>query len=102
MTTDKPDKLSSIALLSKDNDLQQRVTAAAALQRIPDPSFWAMSHTWDYAARSTWGSKYQHAIDTFVQHPGRDDSVITDSDILSAVQEIRAKESKREGRFPAQ
>jgi hypothetical protein len=86
------DKYWSVALIVQDADLQQRVIAAAAKEDIPEPSYWAMSHVWDYAAQPGWGEKYQYAIDSLNPNPGRDDSVITDGDILTAVQAIRNEE----------
>ena len=82
----------SVSLVKNDSDLQARVISCAALENIPDPEFWAMSHAWDYASQPTWGEKYQYALDTNNPAPGQDDAVITDADILSAVQQIRAEE----------
>ena len=86
------DKYWSVALIAQDIDLQQRVIASAAIEGIPSPEGWTMSHTWDYASQPTWGEKYQYALDSLNPSPGKDDTVITDADILTAVQLIRSEE----------
>jgi len=43
-------------------------------------------YMWDLAAN--WGEQYQYALDTQVEDPGSRGDVITDLDILSAVQAV--------------
>lgn len=76
----------AIALVAADTDLQSRVTAAAAQQNADDPAVWAATHTWQYAAQPGWGEAYQYALDNGNETPGKDPAVITDAQILSAVQ----------------
>ena len=87
------DKYWSVALVQQDVQLQQRVIACAAKEGIPSPEGWAMLHSWDYAKQPTWGEKYQYALDSGGTEVGKNDAVITDGDILTAVQAIRNEEA---------
>lgn len=89
------DKYWSVALVQQDSDLQQREIACASIEGIPDAPYWVMSHSWDYATQPTWGEKYQYALDSLNPRPGKDDTVITDADILSATQLIWSSEEGR-------
>lgn len=81
---------SDIALLQQDNDFIMRTAAAASTQ--PDvtnnPLDWAMSHMWDMAGMPSFGDKYASALVAGIPRPGNDPSVISDPEILSAVQAI--------------
>lgn len=79
-----------IALLSADADFIDRHRAAAATEGEADPVDWSQSHQWQMAAVPGFGEKYAYAILTGVEHPGRDQAVIGDDEILSAVQAIRS------------
>lgn len=76
------------ALLSQDLDFQQRLTACAAGENIGDtaPTAWAATFIWNIAAAPGLGDKYASALASGVERPGWDASVISDGDILSAVQ----------------
>lgn len=86
------DKYWSIALVQQDGDLQRRIIACASKEGIPDPEYWTMSHSWDYASQPGWGEKYQYAMDTANPSPGKDDAVITDADILTTVQLLKTED----------
>lgn len=90
------DKYWSVSLIAADQDLQQRVVACAAIENIFDPLTWAHAHAWDYASQPGWGEKWQYALDSGDTSPGRNDAVITDADILTAVQQIRAEDPLNE------
>ena len=79
-----------VSLLAGDNDFIQRTRACAATEGETDPVGWVNDHIWELAGTPGFGEKYSYAIDTGVENPGRNESVITDGDILAAVQAIRA------------
>ena len=87
---------SDIALLSADNDFILRTTACAATEGEENPGGWVMSHQWQMAAIPGFGDKYGYAVATGVVRPGNDPSVISDGDILSAVQSLQAGEAEAE------
>lgn len=75
-----------IALLSADNDFILRTRSCATTEGVVDPVQWTTDHAWQMAAIPTFGDKYAYALNTGVQNPGRQESVISDGEILSAVQ----------------
>lgn len=77
-----------ISLLSADNDFIQRTRACASTENIPDPVQWAIDNQWQMAAMPGFGEKYSYALETGHPSPGRDQAVISDADILSAVQSL--------------
>ena len=77
-----------ISLLAADNDFIQRTRACASTEGIPDPVEWATEHAWEMASIPGFGDKYSYALATGIENPGRQESVISDSEILSAVQFI--------------
>lgn len=77
-----------IALLSADNDFLNRCTACATGESIDDPKPWTIDHQWQLASTPGFGEKYAYAIATGITNPGRVESVISDGDILSAVQSL--------------
>jgi hypothetical protein len=79
-----------ISQLAADNDFIQRTRACVASEGEPDPVGWSNDHMWQMAGTPGFGDKYSYAINTGVENPGRNESVITDGDILSAVQAIQA------------
>ena len=83
---------SDIAMLSADNDFIMRTTACAATEGIDNPGGWAMEHQWDMAAIPGFGDKYASALAAGIERPGNDPAVISDGDILSAVQAIGVTE----------
>ena len=82
------------ALLSVDPDFLTRVAACAAvevdLEQSTSPLGWAAAHVWVIAAAPTFADKYASALAAGVERPGNDQSVISDADILAAVQALEA------------
>lgn len=81
---------SDIALLSSDGDFIQRTRACYANETESDPMEWARDHQWQMAAMPGFGDKYAYALANGVDRPGNDQSVISDPEILSAVQALMA------------
>jgi hypothetical protein len=87
-----------ISLLAADGDFANRSMAAYATETLTDPtapvaSNWWPTHNWDMAAAPGFGDAYASAIAGNVENPGRDPAVITDGQILSAVQALIAQET---------
>ena len=80
-----------VAQLSGDGDFIDRVTAAYATDHpdtAQDAPAWADTHRWNVAGQPGFGDAYASAIAGGVPNPGRDPAVISDAQILSAVQSI--------------
>jgi hypothetical protein len=82
-----------IALLAADQDYAQRAMAAYAVETLSDPAAedppqWWSAHAWDMAAMPGFGEAYASAIASGVPRPGKDPGVITDPQLLSAVQAV--------------
>jgi hypothetical protein len=82
---------SDIALLSSDSDFIQRTRACATTEGEPDPLGWSQAHQWQMAAAPGFGDAYASAIINGIVRPGNDPSVISDGQILSAVQALRSE-----------
>lgn len=79
------------SLLSQDADFYNRVAACAATEVDTDnPTSWASNNLWDVAAAPGFADAYSSAIAGNVENPGRDPSVISDDQILAAVQAVAA------------
>jgi hypothetical protein len=81
---------SSQALLANDADFLQRISASAAVE-VPhthQPQTWANENIWWIAAAPGFADAYEYAINTDVERPGNDPAVITDAQILAAVQHL--------------
>lgn len=86
---------SDVVLLASDNDFTMRTAACAATEQIEfsdgqSASNWAFDHVWQMAAMPGFGDKYASALANGIVRPGNDPSVISDGDILSAVQSLVA------------
>jgi hypothetical protein len=82
-----------VFLLTQDFDFLARVTACYAVETLgqdnaENPNAWATVHIWDMAAQPDFGDAYAYALNTGNTEPGKDPAVITDAQILSAVQAI--------------
>jgi len=82
-----------IALLQQDADFNLRVAACYATETTDDPArtdpaSWAAMHAWDMAAQPGFGDAYAYALANGNPRPGWDPAVITDAQILSAVQSL--------------
>lgn len=85
---------SDVALLAQDIDFTLRTTACVAIEpdTPDDPQTWAIDHMWDMAAQPGFGEAYGFAVANELPRPGNDASVISDAQILAAVQAITALE----------
>jgi len=79
---------SDIAALSADNDFIMRTRACAATESIADPVQWSTDHQWPMAATPGFGDMYASAVAGGIPRPGNEQAVISDADILSAVQAL--------------
>jgi hypothetical protein len=93
------DSYMTIATIAADNDMQQRMIAAATQQShlgsapaITEPQQWVMDNRYVWASSPGWGAKWDYARQTNWDdsdyQPGRDPAVITDADILATVQAL--------------
>jgi hypothetical protein len=89
-----------IALLHSDQDFLNRVAACysqeTTFDRELNPDVWVGQHSWDLAAAPGFGDAYAYALANENQAPGKDPSVITDGQILAAVQAILTAETPSE------
>lgn len=80
------------ALLSQDSDFLVRLAACGAVEvTLPDgvqPTMWAADHIWLIAAAPGFADAYASALASGVARPGNDPAVISDAQILSAVQAL--------------
>ena len=85
---------SSQAVLSADGDFYNRVAACAAVEAPiqHSPTAWTSDHIWRVAAAPGFADAYEYALNTDVERPGNDPAVITDAQILGAVQALLAQE----------
>lgn len=77
------------ALLSVDADFVNRIAACAAVEidlGDTQPVDWAVRNVWFIAAAPGFADKYASALASGVERPGNDPAVISDADLLSAVQ----------------
>jgi hypothetical protein len=81
---------SSQAQLANDYAFQERIAACAAVEvpKTHQPRQWATDHAWWIAASPGFADAYEYALNTEVPNPGGDPAVITDSQILAAVQAL--------------
>lgn len=84
------------AALSHDQDFILRLAACAAVELAPWPSQgqsppgWAAQHAWEIAASPGFAADYASALAANVVRPGNDQGVISDGELLSAVQAWKA------------
>jgi hypothetical protein len=77
---------STINRCANDGALQGRVTACAAQEGAADPGAVMYKLMWPVASKSDIEAAYASALAANNPNPGGDESVITDQQILSAVQ----------------
>lgn len=84
-----------IADAAQDSDLRRRVAACFAQQTTgtEQPEALASVHMWRIAADSDIAAAYAYAVDTDVPSPGKDEAVVTDANILAAVEAIVAPDT---------
>lgn len=82
-----------VAALTSDQDFSLRTQACYASEPGSDPTgsspaTWTAEHIWEMAAAPGFGDAYASAVASGVERPGNDPSVISDAQILGAVQAI--------------
>ena len=103
-----PDPYLAIAAIAQDEYMNERmracVTQEAYQGHIPlgvnDAPQWVASNAYVWASAPGWGAAWQYALDSNPSadppyEPGKDDAVITDGMILSAVQSLIPSLSER-------
>jgi len=80
---------STQADMAQDPLLQRRVAACAATQGIGEPLEWSAASMWQLSAEPGWDAAYSSALAAENPAPGRDEAVISDPMILSAVQALK-------------
>lgn len=87
-----------VAVLSEDNNFRLRVAACYAVETADypiqgrvDPVSWGSDYAWLMAAQPGFGDAYAYAVVNENPEPGRDPAVITDGQILSAVQALMSR-----------
>ena len=80
----------TVSEMALDNDLTRREAAAYAQEpgAHGDEQTWALANGLKLAASPGWDAAYSSALASGIERPGKDESVITDGMILSAVQAI--------------
>lgn len=89
----------TVATMRQDPWIRDRVAACVATEGIAvRPEEWPIVHAWGLAVQPGWSAAWESALaahpDDPDYQPGRDESVITDGMILSAVQLINAGEAE--------
>jgi hypothetical protein len=78
--------------MSGSTSLRNRCTAAAAGEGIDSPEGWVATNWWKLLASPGWTDQWTSAVDSMTvnQNPdlGMRDDVITDGNILAAVQAV--------------
>ncbi len=84
----------AIAAAAQDHDLRQRVAACFAQETTgpEQPPALAELHMWRIVAHGPIADAYSYAVATDVLNPGKDEAVVTDANILAAVQAITGAE----------
>ena len=82
------DRYLTIAAIAADECARKRFTACAAQQGVSEPERWVLTFRWRLAASPGWAEAWDYAVNTGVEEPGCNDAVITDMQILSAVQAL--------------
>lgn len=85
----------AIANAADSHSMQRRITACAAQQNAPgDPTQWALTNRYQWAAAPGWGAAWDSALaahpDDPAYDPGADPAVITDAMILAQIQAMLA------------
>ena len=82
-----------VSQLAADSDFLLRVSACYSTETAGDagadyPTGWASEHIWAIAGAPGFGDAYASAVAGDVPNPGRDPAVISDEEILAAVQAV--------------
>lgn len=86
-------KLATIGQIVADQDLQDRVMAAAVTEGVRDTAYFVSTYSWHVAAQPGVSGPYQYALD-MESYPGAhgrigyDPAVVTDAAITEAVHTV--------------
>lgn len=91
-----PDGYLAIAAIAKDEFMRERMNACVTQQQhlgnVPliegDPTIWVVNNIYVWASSPGWGDKWESALASGTEEPGKDEAVITDGDILATVQHL--------------
>jgi len=88
--------LSDVAALANDRDFRDRIAACYAQEQEPvtngiHPLTWTDQYQFNIAGAPGFGDAYASALAGGVERPGNDPAVITDGQILGAVQALIAE-----------
>lgn len=80
-----------IVEMHSSQELMLRVSACVAGEGVATPQDWVADHSWAIASQPGWADNWSYARDQGhdIADRGRSDVVITDAQILAAVQSIR-------------
>jgi hypothetical protein len=80
------------ALLAQDIDFALRTAAAASTEGLvpvgTQATLWAADHIWRLSAAPGFAADYASALAAGIPRPGNDESVISDAELLSAIQAL--------------
>lgn len=84
---------SDVAALAADTDFALRTQACYASENPAAavgsaPAEWQATHAWAMAGQPGFGDAYASAVESGVPRPGNDPAVISDAQILAAVQSL--------------
>lgn len=89
------DSYLAISQIANDEWMLERMTAAAVQQTTlgninvgTNPQVWISEQRYVWACSPSWGEKWSSALAGGIEEPGKDESVITDADILTTVQHL--------------
>jgi hypothetical protein len=77
-------------LISQDQDIRNRAAVAAAEQGVAagEEEHWVFIHCRRLATQPGWAAAWESALANGVERPGLDPAVISDGQILAAVQSL--------------
>lgn len=86
-----------IVAMANSQSLRSRIAACAAVEGIDNPDSWAAQRAWKFASSPNWSAQWEYARNTATVNHNPDlglrNDVISDANILSAVQEIHNAEN---------
>lgn len=80
-----------VASMAVNAQLQNRVTACAAVEGQDGPQYWMSQNIWEVVAAPGWGEAWRYALDSGMDPAvvGSNETVISDPMILAQVQAVR-------------
>ena len=78
----------TIATIANDPTFRARCTACAATQQAADPKQWVNANAWALAAQPGFAAAWDSAVANGIDNPAADPAVITDAQLLAAVQSL--------------